>query len=111
MILKAQQGLSAHFQGTGQGVSNLRPPAHPRWKDSVRYSTEGDDGTNQESCRATDTIDTSLSTTFRNRGTAGWDELHRKWEGLCPAPQEAGSDLAGASGKWEGQLALLKSDF
>lgn len=58
MILKAQQGLSAHLQGT----SNLWPLAQPRWKDSVRCSTEGGDGTNQERCRATDTIDTSLST-------------------------------------------------
>lgn len=80
MIQKAQQGRSAHMQGTEQGASNLCPLAQPRWKDFVRYSTEGDDGTNQESCRATDTIDTNLSTTFRNRGTAGWDALHGKQE-------------------------------
>lgn len=102
MILKAQQGLSAHLQGT----SNLWPLAQPRWKDSVRCSTEGGDGTNQERYRATDTIDTSLSTTFRNGGTAGWDELHGKPEAPCPALQKAGSDLAGARscqlpGKWE----------
>lgn len=116
MIQKAQQGRSAHMQGTEQGASNLWPLAQPRWKDFVRYSTEGDDGTNQESCKATDTIDTNLSTTFRNRGTAGWDALHRKREGLYPAPQEAGSDLTGrpelpaTREMGHGQLALLKSD-
>lgn len=44
----------------------------------ARRPAEGGDGTRQMSCRVTGTANTSLSTTFRSRGTKGWDELQGK---------------------------------